>query len=385
MKVKCRPEEFRVQEVINLRLKPKGAYSIYLLEKKLWNTLDAIRHLEQRHRLRPLSRAGLKDRYAHSFQYLSKPGPGPKLIREKNYSLRLLGMADAPITRAALVGNRFRITIRNLTAAELAAIETALPEVRRYGVPNYYDEQRLGSARHGEGFIGRKLLDRHYNGALKLYLATPSREDDPRTRRRKARLARHWGNWPKCCELAPPEARPALQHLILHPRRFYQAVALLPRTMLELFINAYQAWLWNKILAALLSDIGVAQATLAYPFGKLSFYRHLSPADARYLSQLKIPAPGPRATFTSDRVARITNEVLAHEGLELNRLKLGFRIKGLFFKPYERNAVFRPVNLRLSQPEPDECYPGSHKLVLSFFLPAGSYATILLKRLTLSA
>ncbi|MEO0079610.1 MAG: tRNA pseudouridine(13) synthase TruD [candidate division WOR-3 bacterium] len=383
MKVKCRPEDFRVQEIINLRLKPKGAYSIYLLEKKGWNTLDVIRHLEERHRLRPLSRAGLKDRHSHSFQYLSKPGPGPRSIKEKNYSLRLVGMADEPVTREALVGNSFRITLRSLTDDELGAIQAAIPEVRRYGFPNYYDEQRLGSARHGKGFIGRKLIDRHYNGALKLYLATPSAADDPKTRHTKAQIGANWGDWQKCRAFAPAEARPALEYLTLHPRRFDKAVQLLPRTMLELFINAYQAWLWNEILAALLREIRVVAAELSYPFGKLAFYRSLSPADCRYLSGLTIPAPGPKAVFASDRVARITSEVLAREGLELKDLKLGFRIKGLFFKPYDRPAIATPRNLNSVQPEPDELYPGRKKLTLSFFLPSGSFATILIKRLSL--
>uniref|UniRef100_A0A7C4GG74 tRNA pseudouridine(13) synthase TruD n=1 Tax=candidate division WOR-3 bacterium TaxID=2052148 RepID=A0A7C4GG74_UNCW3 len=385
MKVKCRPDDFRVEEVVRLRLKPRGAYSVYRLEKRGWNTLDVIRHLETRHGLRRLSRAGLKDRHSHSTQFLSLPGRGPREIREANYTLRLAGMADAPVTREVLVGNRFRIILRALTDGEREAVRTALPSLRRFGVPNYYDEQRLGSARHGQGFIARKLIDGHFNGALRLHLATPSAADDSRTRRQKAALAANWGDWSRCLDYCPAEARPALEHLRSHPKDFERAVTLLPRALLELFVNAYQAWLWNETMVALLKELDVPVRMFPYSFGNLAFYNSLSPAAHTYLRRLTIPAAGPKAIFTSERVARVTAEVLAREQLELARLKLRLRLKGLFFKPYPRLAMLQPRRLSLGEAEPDELYPGRSRLTLSFFLPAGSYATVVVKRLSIGA
>lgn len=385
MKVKCRPEDFRVEEVVRLRLKARGAYSIYRLEKRGWNTLDVVRHLETRHGLRRLSRAGLKDRYSHSIQFLSLPGRGPREIRERNYSLRFAGMADEPVSRDVLLGNRFRIVMRALDEAELKTASSALPSLRRYGVPNYYDEQRLGSARHGQGFIARKLIDGHFNGALRLQLATPSSADDSRTRRQKSALAAAWGDWSRCLEYCPAEARPALEHLKSHPRQFERAVALLPRALLELFVNAYQAWLWNETMVELFEELGVPTQALPYSLGRLAFYGSLSPANHSFLRRLIVPVPGPKAVFTSDRVARVAARVLAREGLNLSRLRLRLRVRGLFFKPYPRRALLEPRQLAVSEPEPDEIYPGRSRLTLSFFLPAGSFATIVVKRLSLAA
>jgi tRNA pseudouridine13 synthase len=383
MKLKARPEDFQVQERLKLRLKRAGAYSVYRLEKRFWNTLDVITHLEQHHGLRKLSRAGLKDRYAQSVQFLSLPGRGPKQIIEKNYTLRLAGMADEPVSREVLLGNSFRVTLRALTDEESSAILTALPNVNRFGFPNYYDEQRLGSARHGQGFIARRLIAGHFNGALRLWLGTPSAADDTQMRRRKAAIENHWGDWPRILELAPPEAQPAIRHLNLNPRDFKGAVYLIPRTLLELFVNAYQAWLWNEIMAALLSDLRIAPRQLEYSLGTLVFYDEMNPTDARFLSKLVIPAPGPDAEFTSERAARVTSQVLTREGLSLNQLELKLRIRGVFFKAYPRKAVVVPERLKASSPEPDDLYPGRKKLVLSFFLPPGSYATMLIKRLSL--
>jgi tRNA pseudouridine13 synthase len=383
MKLKARPEDFRVEERLKLRLKRAGAFSVYRLEKRFWNTLDVIDHLEQRHGLRRLSRAGLKDRYAQSVQYLSLPGRGPKQIVEKNYTLRLAGMADEPVSRDVLLGNSFRVTLRALTDDEASAVLTALPRVNRFGFPNYYDEQRLGSARHGQGFIARRLIAGHFNGALRLWLGTPSAADDSQTRRRKAAIEEHWGDWPRILELAPPEARPAIKHLCTNPRDFKAAAYLIPRTLLELFINAYQGWLWNEALAMLLADLKVPLRQLEYSLGTLAFYDEPNPTAAKFLSRLVVPAPGPDAEFESERAARAMNQVLAREGLRLDQLELKMRIRGVFFKAYPRKAVVVPDHLKASGVEPDDLYPGSKKLLLSFFLPPGSYATMLIKRLSL--
>jgi len=383
MKLKVRPEDFRVEERLRLRLKRAGKYSIYRLKKRYWNTLDVINNLEQRHGLRRLSRAGLKDRYALSTQYLSLPGRGPRLIAGKNYTLRLAGMADEPVSRDVLLGNSFRITLRALTDDEAAAILAAAPKVNRFGFPNYYDEQRLGSARHGQGFIARRLIAGHFNGALRLWLGAPSAADDSRTRRQKAAIEEHWGDWARILELAPPEARPAIEHLCRSPKNFKGAAYLMPRPLLELFVNAYQAWLWNQTLSVLLAEMKVPVRELTYSHGTLAFCDGLSPTDARFLSRLVIPAPGPDAEFSSERAARAANQVLAREGLSLDRLKLKLRIRGVFFKAYPRKAVVVPERLKASAPEPDDLYPGLKKLVLSFILPPGSYATMLIKRLSL--
>jgi tRNA pseudouridine13 synthase len=384
MKLKVRPEDFRVEEHLRLRLKRAGAYSVYRLEKRLWNTLDVVRDLETRHGLRRVSRAGLKDRYSLSVQYLSVPGRGPRQIVEKNYSIRQVGMTDEPVSREVLVGNSFHVTLRALSQEEVSAVERGLPLARRLGFANYYDEQRLGSARAGQGFIARKLVDGHYNGALKLWLATPSSADDSRTRKVKALLARNWGDWARCLEFAPGEARPALAHLARKPRDFRHAAHLIPRPLLEIFIGAYQAWLWNEILLAVLDDLDVKLRRLEYSFGTLGFFGELTPSEDRYLRRLAISAPGPDAEFPGERVERATNQVLSREGLTLKKLEPQIRIRGVFFKAYKRDALVVPQRLESGPVEPDELYPGTSRLTLSFFLPAGSFATVLVKHLSLS-
>ena len=78
MKLKFRPEDFQVEEMLRLRFTRSGRYSICRLEKRDWSTIDLLRHIERKYRLRRLSRAGLKDRYSCSLQYVSVEGRAPE-------------------------------------------------------------------------------------------------------------------------------------------------------------------------------------------------------------------------------------------------------------------------------------------------------------------
>jgi tRNA pseudouridine13 synthase len=382
VKLKVRPADFQVEERLGLRPGRRGRYSLYRLEKEGWNTLDVIRELEYRHHLRGIRRAGLKDRHTQSIQYLSIPGPGPPAITAQNWKLTFVGRSDEPISHAALLGNRFSITLRDLAPDEVAAINASFPHVMHWGIPNYYDEQRMGSARHKQGFIARRLIAGHHNGALKFWLATPSAADDRRTREEKQAALDHWGDWSRCREHVPPEARAALDHLVEHPKDTKGAVRLIPRPLLELFLNAWQSWVWNETLTLLIDQCGVAVRRRPYSHGTFLFYEQLTDEAFRDLRELIIPTPGPGTKFGNDRVAAAMTEVLARDGLELSDLKLKFRLRGLFFKSWDRPAIVVPENPARSRPGPDELFPGRQKLTISFVLPPGSYATMVVKRLT---
>ena len=76
----------------------------------------------------------------------------------------------------------------------------------------------------------------------------------------------------------------------------------------------------------------------------------------------------------------VVEEVLNEEGLTLATLK----IKGMqkpFFSKGDRAGCVRPANLA-HEPGPDELNAGKRKLTLKFDLPRGSYATMLVKRIT---
>jgi tRNA pseudouridine13 synthase len=384
MKIKVIPEDFRVEEKVTLEIGQHGKYSIYRLEKRNWSTLDLIDYLKRRYRLSTIRYAGLKDRYAQTFQYVSIIGDGPPKIAEENFSLTYLGKSEHPTARDYLLGNSFHITLRDLKEFEIPKIESTLEKIKRDGLPNYYDEQRFGSQRHHRGFFTQKLLQKHFNGALKLYMATPSGPDDTSTRSVKKFLAEHWGDWEKCRTVKNREFQPIINYLVKHPKDFNGAIRQTNRKILELLIAAYQSFLWNEILAELLHSLNLKLSIYPYSAGNFLFYQTLPDSIRTYLATLSIPNPSPKTIFKSEKIEKITTDILWREGFVLKDLKMPIRVRGIFLKPFDRKALVFPEKLSAKEPAVDERYQGKLKLELDFFLPKGSYATILVKRLQIA-
>jgi tRNA pseudouridine13 synthase len=242
----------------------------------------------------------------------------------------------------------------------------------------------MGSARAKQGFIAEKLILKHYNGALKLYLATPSTFDDSRTRKLKKYLEEHWTDWKECLK-APfqlGQYRYPLLYLAEHPKDFKGAIKTIRRDLLEMFINAYQAFLWNETLKGLLEIERVEIFKRKYRFGDLYFYDKIAEDKLKYFQGISIPAVSYKTQFKDNKIKQAVEQVLAIENKSLKDFKIDLNIKGLFFKPYERNAIVMPEDFTINNKENDEFYPKKLKLTLSFALSKGSYATILLKRVT---
>lgn len=254
-------------------------------------------------------------------------------------------------------------------------------------MPNYFDEQRFGSARHHHGFFTQKLLLKHFNGALKLYMATPAGPDDPSTRSTKKFLAENWGDWDclKQSGFRPKhEFQPVVNHLVKHPKDFKGAIRQINRKILELLIAAYQSFLWNEILAEFLRSLNLKLYTYSYSAGNFLFYQNLPVSVRDELVSLSIPNPSPKTIFKNEKIEKITTDILAREGFRLKDLKMPIRVRGIFLKPFDRKALVFPEKLTYQEPVPDDRYKNKLKLELSFFLPKGSYATILVKRLQIA-
>jgi len=384
VKLRFRPEDFEVEELLRLRFTRSGQYSICRLEKRDWSTLDLLKHLEYKYHLRRLSRAGLKDRHSCSVQYVSVEGRAPRRIEEGNFSLKHIGYSTKPVTREMLLGNRFRIIIRDLTRPETETAQRNLPALRADGFPNYFDEQRFGSARPGKGFIARKLIEGDLDAALRLYMATPSANDDAESRRNTEFINQHWGDWTTCLKCARPEFVPVLFHLKRAPHDLEGAVKSIQHDLLELFISGYQSYLWNETLVELVRGFGLPVRAVPYSQGELLFFTGLSDAARQFFARHEIPMASPRTMLGPEPVKRAVTAVLAREKIGPRDLKLPLRIEGIFFKPYTRPGRVIPKGLQLSRPEPDELHRGKQKLELAFELPPGSYATILVRRLLLA-
>jgi tRNA pseudouridine13 synthase len=383
VKLKCRPEDFRVEEQVELSPGRRGGYGLYLLEKRNLTTFEAIGMLA-RHLGRParsISAGGLKDKYALTRQHITVAGKPVGAVRLKGLSITPLGRLESPMRAQALRGNRFRVVLRDIPGDALELLRERAGLAARQGLPNYFDEQRFGSLRAGGEFLARRLLDGNVEGALRMHLAAPSRRDSSRDRARRRRLDELWGDWARAFEVLPRgNDRSVVAFLRDHPTAFSRAFELIERRLAQLYLFAYQSYIWNQTLAGLLGRTFPPEALFAvrYAAGRLTFFDAADGARLRELAGLEIALPSRKADYGRGPLAEAAAEALGAEGISTADFRLrGFR--KLHFRAGRRRALVRPEALRLGRAEADELHPGRQRLRLEFALPPGSYATLLVK------
>ena len=375
MKIKQRPEDFVVTELDRFELTKTGPFALYRLVKWDIGTIEAIRNLGKNWNLSPaqISFGGLKDRHARTEQTISVRGGPERSFEGSAFRVEFLGRSRDPISRASFHGNRFEITVRDLTEIP------DLAPVKRLGVPNYFDDQRFGSLRGTDGeFIGRALVRGENEKALRLAIASPSGEDRKRDRDLKILMRDRWGDWAGLSKELPmsPE-RTVASYLSGHPGAFGFAFERLDQNLRILYVSAYQSWLWNRTLAAIVRKLPDTYE-VDYAAGKHVFYRTIDPKSHDRLAELAIPLITPSEKFEGE-IAEITSVILQEEKVEQRQFRLK-KLAKTFFGKGRRDALMAPGGLAASTAD-DELHRGRRKMTLSFELPKGSYATVLLKRL----
>jgi tRNA pseudouridine13 synthase len=94
--------------------------------------------------------------------------------------------------------------------------------------------------------------------------------------------------------------------------------------------------------------------------------------------------PGYDTVADGDDVREVLDAVLAREEIRLADLRAR-QLPRISAHGVTRPAWMRPADLEAGEPLDDERYPGKRKLALSFTLPRGCYATIVVRRLGLAA
>jgi tRNA pseudouridine13 synthase len=286
---------------------------------------------------RDIGSAGLKDRRAVTRQRLSVPGADPERALALSFELapgQRLGVIDArrhgnKLKTGHLSGNRFRLRLATRDPGAPAAARAILERLALTGVPNYYGEQRFGS-----------------------------RGDN--AERGRALLAGRGG--------APPRER-------------------------RLLLSALQSHLFNRVLDARL-DLGPPRRVLAgdvlvRPGGHASFLAPDPPtaeqarADAGEIVPTG-PMFGPRMSqpAAGSPAAQLEEAILAEEHLSL----ADFGRAGRLAEGTRRELAIAVSDITVElEPGDFGDSSGTHTeatMIVSFGLPRGAYATVLLSELT---
>ncbi|MFO0849057.1 MAG: tRNA pseudouridine(13) synthase TruD [Gemmataceae bacterium] len=386
MKVKQRPTDFIVEELTDITPHATGPFAFYRLDKEGWATPDAFALVRRRWELdfHQLSYGGLKDRHAVTSQFFTVANGPRRHFTQHRVQVTYLGQVSEPFTSQQINGNRFTITIRHLTRDQATAAMTNAAPITTVGIPNYFDDQRFGSVGPEGGFIAREMVHGRFEEALKLALTASYEFDRADQKREKQLLLSGWGNWAACkASLGRGHARSLVDYLVSHPTDFAGAVARLKPELKGLYLSAYQSFLWNRMLDRWLRTTlpGDALATVQLRLGPVSVPTRLTDGVKDRWEALRLPLPSARLKPPADAEwLPLVEEVLAEEGLTLAKLKVPGMDKP-FFSKGDRAGCVRPAGLTV-EPADDELNRGRRKLTLRFDLPRGSYATMLIKRLT---
>jgi tRNA pseudouridine13 synthase len=385
MKLKQLPTDFIVEEIPGFELlSGKDEHTVFLLEKQQIDTFDAIRKIAQRLRISlfEIGYAGLKDKHALSHQYISIPTHyNIQNLKIDTIILTFAGYSHKKIKIGDLAGNRFTIIVRDVEGKDIADISQRADTITSSGVPNYFDSQRFGSVIN-HSFIGKDVILKKYEHAVKQYLTTYQKSEPKKIKDEKRKILSDWNN---------------LVHLQVHTKVFTSVIKeyiktkdwraayrKIPAHLREMYVNAYQSFLWNECVKEILKN-SVEKKKLypvEYAVGSLLFFTGLSPQEHE-----RIPLTFQTISdhmIVTDTEQQIIDRVLTKEGLQ----HPDFRIEtetGNFFKTRAREILLLPKDFMISEPEHDELNSTEQrklfKMKISFSLPKGSYATLITKRL----
>ncbi|MBN1486177.1 MAG: tRNA pseudouridine(13) synthase TruD [Anaerolineae bacterium] len=380
MRIKYRPEDFRVEELIDLILR-KGAHAYYKIEKRGVPTTVVRDELAAKLKLSPSAVVfpALKDSRAVAVQYASvRSRKAPEIIKGERFSATRVGRGSRALEPANLKGNRFSIVVRDLAPEEAAAFPHVMEQIAASGLPNYFDDQRFGSL-SDKGFIGQAVLQRDAELAVRIYLSEPMLGDPKNVLEFKELVRTHWGQWGFLLHEAPRPSnfRSVITYLKDHPHEFRKAVNLIQDRLLSIYLSAYQSWVWNRIVGRYLSD--TAKCSTALEIAAQHFPLPDTESGNDDWFGLSVPLPRLTAYYQKPLDAAV-EAVLAEDGLTLPDFKARI-LKRVYVPKGERLVGFTPYEVSCDSSADDKFNAGRKAVTVHFTLSRGCYATIVLKAL----
>lgn len=384
MRLKTTPDDFRVRELLEWNEVPTGSFVVHQLHKEKLSTPEALSMLARDCNVDrgAIAYAGLKDRQAVTDQYITIERRAVEL-NLANLRVQPVGTTDRPITSRQSSGNAFRIVVRDLRPVQAAHLRRGVPSLIKTGFPNYFDDQRFGCLRHGQGFPMRSVLLGDHERALQQLIAEPSPVAITGDVKLKRTLQLQWGDWEACRRIARgPAYEPLFDHLIVHPGDFRGALEFVPLRQRVIHAFAYQSFLWNRAVSRLLRG-GVMSAQrlrLSTLAGDLLAWKYLAPDREQKLREMRTPLFGPEGDGGSEPFRRAMIEEMQDAGLTRDDFVRN-DVPGMIWKEEARDVLVKPRDVGEVRIEPDELNPGHVKATLEFSLPRGAYATMMIKRL----
>jgi tRNA pseudouridine13 synthase len=387
--------DFSVREIVSEsflnQLSPapesRFPFPIYRIEKKGIDSSHAIMLLKKKTGLN-LKIVGMKDAKATTVQYAStnpsnKTGRMTSDYDTGSVRLSLVGYAKKPIEKNNLVGNAFKIRITNTKNIQANKITKFSSEIDFMG--NYYGLQRFGSERLVTHLVGEAILKRQFSRAVEILMTYTTKYDSRFSIEIREKL-RDLRNNPSVMQEIPGgmDIERNLAREILNGKDPITALRSIPITIRRLFVQAFQAFLFNKTLSkAIENDFSLIKPENndlcfeinknSLEFGKIRKFETQKNNAKDIINLPIIRLPGYSFQPGNNRFDKILKEFMTLE----NMTAKDFFIKEM--QELSESGGFRQASFYCK----DFAYSidDVESLTVEFAAPKGSYATILLREL----
>jgi tRNA pseudouridine13 synthase len=273
-RIRSNPGDFRVTEVWDVGQQTSGQYLIVRLTKENWDAHHLIRELSRRFRVSNsrFGWAGTKDKRAVTTQRIGIWDPDHTIeamvpdVRISGVELEIIGRSNKKVSLGDLMGNDFRIVVRDIDGVEREVrerIESISSELSHAGgCPNFYGMQRFGTIRPITHEVGRFIVAGDFEGAVMVYLAKTFPGDggeegagDRSSEIRRSLQETH--DFKEALNRFPEHLRyerAMLNHLVKHPNDHIGALGVLQKNLLRMFVHAHQSAIFNKILSTRIKE-----------------------------------------------------------------------------------------------------------------------------------
>jgi tRNA pseudouridine13 synthase len=386
----------------------KTRHLLCTLIKRNWDTLVAVNNIARQLGIgmQQIHFAGIKDARALTAQHITVEDASLEQIqniRIKDMVIRPLGYLHNKLSAYYLLGNSFRIRINAVNHSKMTIekrIGETVEELQRIGgIPNFFGHQRFGTNRPITHLVGKAIIQKSLKEAAMLFLAKPCPHEHPSSRTIRKEL---WetGDFEAAVKNFPNQLRyerTMLRHLVEHNADFAGAFRRLPFKLQEIFIQAYQSYLFNKFLsrrieaglplnAAEIGDyvVPVERSGLSMP----ALHKTVDSSKRKEINhsiqtgklRLAIPLVGFRQRPSQGCQGEIEKQTLEEEHVSLP----DFRIAALpeVSTRGRLRAVTTPINdFSLDTTTAEAHRQSAHRVKVKFTLYKGSYATVVLREI----
>jgi tRNA pseudouridine13 synthase len=403
-KLRVRIDDFHVTEqFLYPPKKDQGNFTIAEVSCRNWETHTLVHEIANRLHMsqKRISFAGTKDKRAWTTQLMSFDHVSPEQLSNlciKDVSIEHIYQSNVPVRIGDLQGNRFEIIIRNLRETVTSEQINALlsPFQTWGGFPNFYGIQRFGVIRPITHRVGHLIIQGDFEKAALTYIAHPMAGEHEETYVLREELEKT-RNYSKAFHSYPDALnfeKAMLNKLIQNPTDFIGAFKELPKNLLMMFVNAYESFLFNKILSERIQrKIPIHQAIVGdiiFPIRKNVISNEIIPVTKTNIDKVNLQISKKKAVVTGLLVgydtAYANGEMGEIEHAVLDGQKIDPRDFIIPQIPFLSSSGTRRPLLALlpgleSTVHIDELTKEHQTLMLRFELQKGCYATSLLREI----